>query len=62
MITALGPRQIRLTGTQPTIRPRQQNWSWPLAHWYRIYPYAKPVLMAPPNEKTEIPTLGTSLV
>ena len=56
MITALGPRQIRLIGTQATIRPRQQNWSWPLARWYQICPYAKPVLMAPPSENTEIPT------
>ena len=29
MITATGPRRIRLTGTRPAIRPRQQNWSWP---------------------------------
>ena len=29
MITATGPRRIRITGTRPAIRPRQQNWSWP---------------------------------
>ena len=51
------PRQIRLTGKRAAIRPRRQNWPWPLARWCRICPYANQCPWHPQAQIQNFPQL-----